>query len=89
MLNNLAVAAILTATIGLTGCASIGQAGKSLQNEFGSGLTRRVTFYSYDGKVLKTWEGKIFTEGNEGESLHFQVDGKRMTVSGAYTIEEI
>ena len=80
--------ALLT-IFGLSGCASFQSIDKNIKNQVGGGLFRRVTFYSLDGKVLKTWEGKVFTESDEGQALHFQVNGKRMTLSGTYSIEEL
>ena len=59
-----------------TGCASFDRFGKSWKSEFGNGLNRTVNVYSYDGKLIATYTGKIDIEENESKVL-FDLKGKR------------
>ena len=56
---------------------------KSIKSNFVGGLERAATLYSYDGKVLDTWNGKfdIAPEGKDG-CRTFDIDGKRNIVCG-------
>lgn len=87
----IAILVLALATPLLQGCvASCASFNKSMQNEMGGGLNRKITFYSYDGTPLRSWEGNISTEGEEGTVVHLLdlTTGKRISLSGIYVIEE-
>jgi len=67
---------IILLIIGIcTGCESWERTKKSWDSEFG-GLNRIVNVYSYDGKLIATYEGNIDLETNE-EKVLFDLNGKR------------
>lgn len=74
----------------LMGCAETStQIGKSWQSEIQGGLNRKVTLYSYTGQVLRVWEGpNIIINGTEGGETEMIVDGKKVSLSGLFVIEE-
>lgn len=74
----------------MTGCAqTLTQVGKSVQSEFHGGLDRKVTLYSYSGQPIRVWEGpNIIINGTEGGETEMIVDGKKVSVSGVFVIEE-
>lgn len=59
-----------------TGCASWERTKKNWKSDVGDGLYRKVNVYSYDGKLIATYEGKLDLQENEGKVL-FDLDGKR------------
>ena len=65
-----------------TGCESWNRTKKSWDSEFG-GLNRVVNVYSYDGKLIATYEGKIDLEENKGKVL-FDLNGKRYVYYNAF-----
>lgn len=69
---------------GCKGCESIVSHTKSKL----VGLNRRVTLYSMNGKVIKAWEGNFMVE-DKGGTCRFIHNGKAVTISGTFLIEEI
>lgn len=65
-----------------TGCESWERTKKDWDSEMG-GLNRVVNVYSYDGKLIATYEGKIDLEENEGKVL-FDLNGKRYVYYNAF-----
>ena len=66
------------------------QCGKHLTSHIASsvtGLHRRITLYAYDGSVIKEWEGQYNVQV-EGSSARFLEDGRAITISGTFIIEE-
>ncbi|MBP3414444.1 MAG: hypothetical protein J6L81_04510 [Clostridia bacterium] len=61
---------------GCEGCASLQRSCKTCESEMTGGLDRTVNVYSYDGKLLASYSGKIDVEENETKVL-FDLDGKR------------
>jgi hypothetical protein len=51
------------------------------------GLDRTITLYANDGKVIKSWKGRVQVE-LEGGAARFILHGKAVTISGTYVIEE-
>lgn len=51
------------------------------------GLDRTITLYSYDGKPIRTWKGRVQVE-IAGGAARFVIDGKAVIISGTYVIEE-
>ena len=74
-----AIAAVIiacTVLAGCTGCATWQRSCKTCQSEFAGGLDRTVNVYSYDGKLIATYKGRIDIEENETKVL-FHLNGKR------------
>jgi hypothetical protein len=70
-----------------TGCASWQRSMKTLGSDFGGGLYRRVTAYSYDGDVLGVWEGKFDVSESSTETF-FDLNGKRVILQNCIIINE-
>lgn len=66
-----------------TGCASWDRFKKTWKSDVGDGLYRVVNVYSYDGKLIATYEGKIDLQENEGKVL-FDLNGKRYVYYNAF-----
>lgn len=83
----------LLAMVTLAGCTAASQQrfGQAWQKEIGGGYLAIVKLYSLDGKLLETWEGShvIADSDDDGDpSLTFIKDGKKISISGVYSIEE-
>lgn len=74
---------ILLAIVMCTGCESWERTKKSWSSDIGGGLNRVINVYSYDGKLIATYEGKIDLEENEGKVL-FDLNGKRYVYYNAF-----
>lgn len=76
-MNKIKYLIIILILIGMsTGCASWERTKKNWKSDVGDGLNRVVNVYSYDGKLIATYKGKIDLQENEGKVL-FDLDGKR------------
>lgn len=83
--NKLIAIIILIAMVtSLTGCASWQRFVKDVKSDVGNGLQRTVTVYTADGRVLKTYEGKIDLETTEGGIVKFDLNGKRIMYYNCY-----
>ena len=79
----------VVALILVASCIGCGQ----LKNEFKhmhssiTGLDRKITLYDANGHTIKEWRTRAQIE-DQGGTVHFIVDGKAVTISGTFTIEE-
>lgn len=60
---------------------------KSFGSEFGGGLNRTVSVYSYDGELIRSWSGKFDVSDSENE-VFFDINGKRVIIHGGIVINE-
>ncbi|HHV31092.1 DUF5052 family protein [Caproiciproducens sp. LBM24188] len=67
----------------LAGCASLERWGKDVHSDLAGGLNRVVNIYSYDGKKIASYEGRIDVEFNESGRVKFDLNGKRYIYSNA------
>lgn len=58
-------------------CASLERSCKSCNSDISGGLYRVINIYSFDGKLIATYEGKIDIDDNTNGSIMFDLDGKR------------
>ena len=63
------------------------RARKTQDSNFGGGLHRIVTVYSYDGTPIKSWEGRFDVTENDQETW-FDFNGKRVIIQGGIVINE-
>ena len=49
------------------------------------GLDRKVTLYSTDGKIIRTWDTRAQIEDNGG-TVYFIATGHAYTVSGTFVV---
>lgn len=61
---------------------------KHIQSNW-SGLNRRITVYGASGEPIRQWETKAKVEDKGGTCWFLDKDGKAVTVSGTFVIEEI
>ena len=82
-MKKIKILVLILLAIGMcTGCESLKRSMKDWDSEMG-GLNRVVNVYSYDGKLIATYEGKIDLEENEGKVL-FDLNGKRYVYYNAF-----
>ncbi len=74
------------AAVALAGCGVQNGMKHTASSIFG--LNRQITLYSADGKIIKQWRTRAKIEDNGG-SVWFIADGKAITVSGTFLIEEL
>lgn len=67
---------VITILVSGASCSSCDRLGKSIDSNVNGGLNRAVNVYSYTGKKLATYEGKIDVQVNDSKVL-FDMDGKR------------
>ena len=67
--------------------SSVQRAAKDFKAEYMGGLKRKVTLYSYDGKILKEYRGRIDLTDSENE-LQFELNGKRIIIHGGIAVVE-
>jgi hypothetical protein len=79
---------ILAAAALLSGCADFRNFKKHVKSDF-TGLNRRITFFSADGRPVRVWETKAKVEDNGGTCFFINSNGKAVTVSGSFLIEEL
>ena len=79
---------ILVIAIGIGACCynsqSIKRLGKDIKSDLSGGLNRTVTVYTADGKILKTYKGKIDLETTEGGIVKFDLNGQRIMYYNCY-----
>ena len=69
------------------GCSETANNIKHLKSSF-VGLNRIITLYAADGKVIREWTTKANIEDNGGTIYFLDANGKAITVSGTFIVEE-
>ena len=54
-----------------------------------SGLDRKITLYTCDGEIIKTWEGNFMIELVGNSASWIDDNNKEMKISGTFIIEEL
>jgi hypothetical protein len=67
--------------------ASLSRTIKTIHSDVSGGINRNVKVYSYDGKLIKEYEGKIDIQENENKVL-FDLNGKRITIYNSPVVVE-
>lgn len=67
--------------------ASLSRTIKTIRSDVSGGINRNVKVYSYDGKLIKEYEGKIDIQENENKVL-FDLNGKRITIYNSPVVVE-
>lgn len=82
------VAVLIVMLFCLTGCTEgWKRTVKSYESNWGGGLNRTVSVYSYDGDMIKSWSGK-FDVSDSTEEVYFDINGKRVIIQGGIIINE-
>ena len=79
------VFSVIVTTVG-GGCKGIQQKIKHFKSAT-VGIDRKITLYANDGSVIRTWEGQIQVESQDGIP-RFIIDNKTVQLNGTYVIEE-
>lgn len=82
------VTMVLLIAFGIVACcmksASFDRFKKDVKSDLSGGLSRTVTVYTADGKVLKTYEGRIDLESTDGGIVKFDLNGQRIMYYNCY-----
>lgn len=82
------VSALALSALVVSGCTGTQERGiKNIKSNWTGGLNRTVTLYDYNGKPIRSWEGKI----DMSESVHesdFIVNNKRVIIHGGIVVAE-
>lgn len=68
----------------LVGCVSMDRWTTDVKSDLNGGLNRVINVYTADGKLLKTYEGKIDIDTNDGGYVKFDFNGKRYIYYNCY-----
>ncbi len=77
---------MVLAVVGFSGCKKLGQKISHIKSNT-IGLNRTVTLFASNGVVIREWDGRLQIE-DSGSSIRFIADGKAVTVSGTYVVQE-
>ena len=83
----LAVLLMLAAFLLVSGCTERQRQGISHWKSDLIGLKRTITLYAVNGQPIKSWKGRYKVEITGG-AARFLHDGKAITISGTYIVEE-
>lgn len=72
----------------LTSCESCSREVHSIRSDMLGGLHRKVTLLDYNGDTLKVWEGKFDVQFTDRNSAYWDMDGKRVMISGGIIVNE-
>ncbi len=61
---------------------------KSFKSDHDGGLNRTVTVYDYNGKVIKSWNGKFDVSESTLEVWFDDENGKRVIIHGGIVINQ-
>ena len=84
----LAVVFISIISVLLTSCESCRRELHSFSSDISGGLHRKVTLLDYNGDTLKVWEGKFDVQFTDKNSAYWDMDGKRVMISGGIIVNE-
>lgn len=58
-------------------CSSCDRAVKDMDSDISGGFNRVINVYNADGKIIKTYKGKVDMESNDSGVAKFELNGKR------------
>lgn len=81
---------VLTVTVPLfnSGCAGCANNLKQMHASF-TGLHKKITLYGNNGTPIREWTTTTDTQDKGGTCFFLTGDGRAVTVSGTFVIEEI
>ncbi len=82
---------VILALIGmvvLSRCESCSRELHSIHSDLNGGLYRKVTLLDYEGDTLKVWEGKFDVQFTDRNSAYWDMNGKRVMISGGIIVNE-
>ena len=86
--NLLIAVSISIISVLLTSCESCQRDLHSFKSNISGGLHRKVTLLDYNGDTLKVWEGKFDVQFTDRNSAYWDMNGKRIMISGGIIVNE-
>lgn len=88
--TGLAIALIVAVSSLTVGCAGFDRSIKSMQSNFGNGLTREAKVYDQQGHLLADYIGQFDIQENDaGTKVLFDLNGKRHIIyNGTVIVDE-
>lgn len=80
---------LIMASLILSGCTASCEAQNKRNKAAIFGLHKKITLYSGSGQVIRTWETKAQGEDKGGTYNFLDANGKSVTVSGVFIVEEL
>lgn len=74
--------------LSLSGCAGCANDMKQLHATF-TGLHKRITLYGSTGTPIREWTTTTATQDRGGTCFFLTTEGRAVTISGTFVIEEI
>ena len=68
-------------------CEKLSKSVKHIQSDW-SGLERRITLYTCDGNIIRSWEGNFRIELKGNSASWIDENNKELKISGTFVIEE-
>ena len=78
----------LIGIVELSSCESFNRELHSMHSDLNGGLYRKVTLLDYEGDTLKVWEGKFDVQFTDRNSAYWDMNGKRVMISGGIIVNE-
>lgn len=78
---------LLLVAVLLSGCAAAENEMKHMKSDW-VGLNRKIVLYASDGSILREWETTAKVEDKGGTCYFINAEGKAVTISGTFVIEE-
>ena len=78
----------LMGIVELSSCESCNRELHSIHSDWNGGLYRKVTLLDYEGDTLKVWEGKFDVQFTDRNSAYWDMNGKRVMISGGIIVNE-
>lgn len=74
--------------LSLCGCQMIKNAGRRIVSST-TGITRNITLYAVDGKVIKQWHTKSSINDEGSVICFYDSEGNAIQVSGTVIVEQV
>ena len=87
MKKTLIAIALFLSSLFYYSCQGCSRELKTFGAEF-TGLERTAVLIDYNGDTIKKWEGKFIVNSDNGSSVYFDYEGKRVLISGGIFISE-
>lgn len=87
-MRTLKLCLVMIGLLSLPGCAGCRNQLKHMQSDV-FGLKRRIVLYGPDGVKIREWETTAKVEDQGGSCWFLTSEGKAVTISGNFTIEEL
>ena len=84
----LLISALLGVQVLHSGCAGCANTWKEFHAST-TGLHKKITLFSNDGKVLREWTTTTDTNDKGGSCMFLDKDGRYVRIAGTFVVEEL